>query len=65
VAVWYEENRKEIAAKVEAAKAEAVAFEVVTTLQRDMDAGLKGVAQVLGMLPAEEREAALKKLMKA
>jgi len=60
-ATWYEENRKVVNAKVEALKAEAVAFDVATLMRGNHKEGaLKGVQQVLSMLPVEERESALK-----
>ena len=60
VAMWYEENRKVVHEKVEALKTEGVAFDVAALLRGNSKGGLKGVQQVLSMLPAEEREAALK-----
>ncbi|KAF1816101.1 hypothetical protein P152DRAFT_470153 [Eremomyces bilateralis CBS 781.70] len=65
VALWYEEHRKEVHAKIEAAKREAVAGDVAGLMRRDMEAGLKGVRTVLGMLPVGEREEILKMLQKA
>lgn len=65
VATWYEENRKTVHEKVEALKTEGVAFEVASLLHGNSKGGLKGVQQVLSMLPAEEREAALKYLSQA
>lgn len=62
VAMWYEENRKVVHEKVEAVRSEGVAFEVAGLLRGNMgrEGGLRGVRDVLGMLPAVEREAALK-----
>ncbi|TVY18618.1 Acetyl-CoA carboxylase [Lachnellula arida] len=60
VAMWYEENRKVVHEKVEALKAEGVAFDVAALLRGNSKGGLKGVQQVLSMLPVEEREEALK-----
>ncbi|KAH8805516.1 putative acetyl-CoA carboxylase [Xylogone sp. PMI_703] len=60
VAMWYEENRKMIHEKVEAMKTEGVAFEVAQLLRGNARGGLKGVQMVLSMLPANEREEALK-----
>jgi acetyl-CoA carboxylase/biotin carboxylase 1 len=60
VAMWYEENRKTVHEKVESLKMESVAFDVATMLRGNSKGGLKGVQQVLSMLPAEEREEALK-----
>lgn len=65
VAVWYEENRKEVHAKIEAMKTESVAFDVAALMRSNKDGGLKGVAQVLSMLPVEEKEQVLKWLAKA
>lgn len=65
VAMWYEENRKVVHEKVESLKTEGVAFDVAALLRGNAKGGLKGVQQVLQMLPAEEREAALKYLSQA
>lgn len=65
VAMWYEENRKEIHTRVEALKTDAVAYDVASLMRSNKDGGLKGVAQVLSMLPVEEKEAVLKALSKA
>lgn len=65
VAMWYEENRKTVHEKVEALKTESVAFDVAAMLRGNSRGGLKGVQQVLSMLPAEEREEALKFLSAA
>jgi len=60
VAMWYEENRRLVHEKVEGLKGEGVAWEVASLLRRDGQSGLKGVQQVLSMLPAGEREEALR-----
>jgi acetyl-CoA carboxylase / biotin carboxylase 1 len=60
VAMWYEENRKIVHEKVEHLKTEGVAFDVASLLRGNSKGGLKGVQQVLSMLPAAEREEALK-----
>lgn len=65
VAMWYEENRKTVHEKVELLKTEGVAFDVASLLRGNSKGGLRGVQQVLSMLPAEEREAALKFLSQA
>ena len=62
MAVWYEENKKEVHAKMEVLRNEGVAYDVASLLRGNKDGGLKGVKQVLGMLPVEEREAVLKYL---
>ncbi|KAI9799947.1 MAG: Acetyl-CoA carboxylase [Sarcosagium campestre] len=60
VATWYEENRKEVHAKVEAQRVNGVAYDVAALLRSNKEGGLKGVAQVLSMLPVEEKEQVLK-----
>lgn len=60
VAMWYEENRKQIHDKIEGMRAEAVAFDVAALMRGNKQGGLKGVAQVLSMLPVEEKEEVLK-----
>jgi acetyl-CoA carboxylase/biotin carboxylase 1 len=62
VAMWYEEHRKEVSKKLEEMKTEGVAWEVAGLLRNGGQAGLKGVKQVLEMLPVEEREEAIKYL---
>lgn len=64
VATWYEENRKDIHAKVEALRTEGVAYDVAAMLRGNREGGMRGVQQVLSMLPPEEREHALKFLSK-
>ncbi|EPS29466.1 hypothetical protein PDE_04416 [Penicillium oxalicum 114-2] len=65
VAMWYEENKKAVQAKVEALRTEGVAAEVASLLIGNKDGGLRGVQQVLSMLPVEERESVLKYLSSA
>lgn len=62
VALWYEENKKGIYSKIEALKTETIASDVAALLIGNKEGGLKGVQQVLSMLPAEERESVLKYL---
>lgn len=62
VALWYEENKKSIYAKIEALKTDTIASDVAQLLIGNKEGGLKGVQQVLSMLPAEERESVLKYL---
>ena len=62
VATWYEENRKIVSQKMEGLRSEGVAFDVASLLRGNKDGGLKGIKQVLSMLPAEEREGVLKYL---
>jgi len=65
VAVWLEENRKETAARIDALKREGIANDVAGLLRKDKEAGLKGVAQMLSMLPVAEKEEVLRLLQKA
>ena len=65
VAVWYEENRKEVHQKVEALKREGVAMEVASLLRKDREGGLRGVVQMLATLPTSEKEEVLKALARA
>ena len=65
VAVWYEENRKVVADKVESLKTQGTTYEVAKLLREGGKGGLSGVKQVLSMLPAKEREEALKFLSEA
>ncbi|KZF21703.1 acetyl-CoA carboxylase [Xylona heveae TC161] len=62
VAQWYEENRKEVNAKIDLLKTEGVAYDVAALLRSNKEGGLKGVAQVLSMLPIEEKEKVLQYL---
>ncbi len=60
VATWYEEHRKEINARLEKRKQETVADDVAALLRSSKEGGLKGVAQVLSMLPVAEKEKVIK-----
>jgi acetyl-CoA carboxylase/biotin carboxylase 1 len=62
VAAWYEENKKLVQTKVESLRTEGVASEVAQLLIGNKEGGLRGVQQVLSMLPVEERESVLKYL---
>lgn len=62
VATWYEENKKQLHAKIENLKTQAVSLDVAQLLIGNKEGGLKGVQQVLSMLPVEEKEAVLKYL---
>ena len=62
VAMWYEENKKSVNAKVDALRSEGVASDVASLLRGNKEGGLKGIKQVLGMLPVEEREETLRYL---
>ena len=65
VANWYEENRKDVTSRIEALKTDGVAYDVAALMRSSKEGGLKGVAQMLGMLPVEEKESILKRLAKA
>ena len=65
VALWYEENRKDVHSRVEGLKADGVAYDVAALIRGNKDGGLKGVSQVLSMLPVEEKETVLKSLSKS
>lgn len=62
VAQWYEENKKQVSAKLETLRTDGVAFDVATLLLSNKEGGLKGVKQVLEKLPVDERENVLKYL---
>lgn len=62
VATWYEENKKLVQTKVELLRTDGVASEVAQLLIGNKEGGLRGVQQVLSMLPVEERENVLKYL---
>lgn len=60
VASWYEENKKAIQTKIDGLRSQSVATDVAQLLIGNKEGGLKGVQQVLSMLPVEERESVLK-----
>ncbi|KAJ5888691.1 Acetyl-CoA carboxylase [Penicillium taxi] len=62
VATWYEENKKLVHSKVESLRTDGIAAEVASLLIGNKEGGLRGVQQVLSMLPVEERESVLKYL---
>jgi acetyl-CoA carboxylase / biotin carboxylase 1 len=64
VAIWYEENRKSIHDKIEAMKVDTIAYDVAALMRSNKNGGLKGVAQVLSMLPVDEKQEVLKWLSK-
>ncbi|KAJ9625548.1 acetyl-coenzyme-A carboxylase [Taxawa tesnikishii (nom. ined.)] len=65
VAMWYEENRKDVHGKIEAMKTDSIAYDVAALMRSSKEGGLKGVAQVMSMLPIEEKQEVLKYLSKA
>ena len=62
VAMWYEENRKDVNARIERLRNEGVASDIAGLLQGNKEGGWAGIKQVLGMFPVEERESVLKYL---
>jgi acetyl-CoA carboxylase / biotin carboxylase 1 len=62
VAEWYEAHRKDIYVKVDAVKSEGVSQKVVDLLMANKDGGLKGVKEVLSLVPTSERESLVKYL---
>lgn len=62
VAEWYEGHRKDIYAKIDAVKTEGVSQKVVELLMSNKDGGLKGVKEVLSLVPTSEREGLVKYL---
>ncbi|KAF2221698.1 acetyl-CoA carboxylase acc1 [Elsinoe ampelina] len=60
VALWYEENRKTVHEKIERIRTDSVAYDVASLLRGSKEGGLKGVRDVLQMLPVGEREEVLK-----
>ncbi|KAI5863331.1 acetyl-CoA carboxylase [Durotheca rogersii] len=62
VANWYEENTETIQAKVDQIKAETVSREVGDLLRADKTAALKGLKDLLHMMPVDERDEVLKYL---
>ncbi|OCT53252.1 Acetyl-CoA carboxylase [Cladophialophora carrionii] len=62
VAEWYESHRKEVYAKIDAVKTEAVSKRVAELLMGNKEGGLKGVREVLSLVPTSEREQLVKYL---
>ncbi|KIW73811.1 hypothetical protein PV04_01901 [Phialophora macrospora] len=62
VAEWYESHRKEVYAKIDAVKTEAVSRRVAELLMGNKEGGLKGVREVLSLVPTSEREQLVKYL---
>ncbi|PVH96739.1 hypothetical protein DM02DRAFT_658951 [Periconia macrospinosa] len=65
VAVWYEENRKNVHDRVELLKRDGIAMEIAQLMRKDREGGLKGVMALLSTLPTSEKEEVLKMLSKA
>ena len=62
VAEWYESHRKEVYAKIDAVKTEAISKRVAELLMGNKEGGLKGVREVLSLVPTSEREQLVKYL---
>ncbi|XXG96784.1 hypothetical protein Hte_003075 [Hypoxylon texense] len=62
VVTWYEENAKVIETKVEQIKADAVSREMADLLRADKASALKGLKDMLHMMPVGEREEVMKYL---
>ena len=56
VALWYENNQKQVDENVTSLKAEGVAHDVAKLLGLDADGGLDRVQQLLQMLSTRQRE---------
>lgn len=62
VVTWYEENAKTIETKVEQIKADAVSREMADLMRADKVSALKGLKDMLHMMPVGEREEVMKYL---
>jgi acetyl-CoA carboxylase / biotin carboxylase 1 len=62
VAEWYESHRKEVYAKIDAVKTDAISKRVAELLMGNKEGGLKGVREVLSLVPTSEREQLVKYL---
>lgn len=56
VAEWYESHRKDVYAKIDAVKSDAVSKKVAELLMANKEGGLKGVREVLSLVPTSERD---------
>ncbi|KAL2752979.1 hypothetical protein ACRALDRAFT_1065940 [Sodiomyces alcalophilus JCM 7366] len=62
VAEWYESSRKVITERIESFKAESLADELAALVRDNKAAGMRGVREVLRVMPPEERDQILKYL---
>ena len=60
VAEWYESHRKDIYTRIDAYKADAVSKKVAELLMGNKEGGLKGVREVLSLVPTGEKDALVK-----
>ncbi|KAK5078938.1 acetyl-coenzyme-A carboxylase [Lithohypha guttulata] len=56
VAEWYESHRKDIYARVDAVKSDAISKKVAELMMANKEGGLKGVREVLSLVPTSERD---------
>lgn len=62
VAEWYEGHRKEVYTKIDEFKAESISRKVAELMMGNKEGGLKGVREVLSLVPTGEREALVRYL---
>lgn len=62
VAEWYESHRKEVYAKIDAVKSDGISKKVAELLIGNKEGGLKGVREVLSLVPTSERDQLVKYL---
>lgn len=62
VATWYEENRKNVQAKMDGLKSEGAAYDIANLLSVNREGSMKGLKQFLETMPIQEREEAFKYL---
>ena len=63
VAEWYEGHRKESNSRIESLRTEMISKKVADMMMANKDGGLKGVREVLAMVPTGEREQLVKYLL--
>ena len=63
VAEWYEKNRKDVYARIESVKTDAISKKVADMLMANKDGGLRGVRDVLSLVPTSERDGLIKYLL--
>ena len=62
VAEWYESHRKDVYAKIDAIKNDSTSKKVAELLMSNKEGGLKGVREVLSLVPTSERDALVRYL---
>jgi acetyl-CoA carboxylase / biotin carboxylase 1 len=63
VAEWYEKNRKDVYAKIDNVKNDAISKKIADLLMANKDGGLRGVRDVLSLVPTSERDGLVKYLL--